>query len=85
MISLPITDSQFASLATRLRTNGIEMVGNTGMLTKDGVTARYTHADGKLTIEITDHPIYYPISLIETKLHSWLEQSLSYDAGKSTV
>jgi hypothetical protein len=54
MLSIPITASQFASLATRLRTNGIDMVGDTGTLTKDGVTAQYTHADGRLTIEITD-------------------------------
>jgi hypothetical protein len=85
MLSIPITASQFASLATRLRTNGIDMVGDTGTLTKDGVTAQYTHADGKLTIEITDRPSYYPVSLIETKLQSWLEQSLTYDAGKSQL
>jgi hypothetical protein len=83
MLSIPITDDQFASLVVRLRTNGIDMVGDTGTLTKDGVTAQYTHANGALSIEITDRPFYYPISLIETKLQSWLEQSLSYDAGKS--
>jgi hypothetical protein len=80
MLTIPISDAQFASLAVRLRTNGIDMVGDTGTLTKDGVTAQYTHANGALTIEITDRPIYYPISLIETKLQSWLEQSLTYDA-----
>ncbi len=80
MLTIPISDAQFASLATRLRTNGIDMVGDTGTLTKDGVTAQYTHANGALTIEITDRPSYYPISLIETKLQSWLEQSLTYDA-----
>jgi len=83
MISIPITASQFASLATRLKANGIEMVGDTGTLTKDGVTAQYIHSDGKLTIEITDRPSYYPISLIEAKLQSWLEQSLNYEASKS--
>ncbi len=85
MISIPITASQFASLTTRLSANGIEMVGDTGTLTKDGVTAQYTHADGTLTVEITDRPSYYPISLIETKLKSWLEQSLTYDASKSSI
>jgi len=85
MLSIPITASQFASLATRLRTNGIDMVGDTGTLTKDGVTAQYTHANGKLTIEITDRPSYYPVPLIEAKLQSWLEQSLTYDASKSSL
>jgi hypothetical protein len=85
MFSIPITASQFASLATRLRTNGIDMVGDTGTLTRDGVTAQYTHANGKLTIEITDRPSYYPVPLIEAKLQSWLEQSLTYDASKSAL
>jgi hypothetical protein len=83
MLSIPLTDAQFVSLADRLRTNGIDMVGDTGTLTKDGVTANYTHAAGQLTIEITHHPIYYPIALIESKLRSWLEQSIAYDASKS--
>ncbi len=83
MISLPLTDAQFASLAGRLRTNGIDMVGDTGTLTKDGVTAIYTHAAGQLTVEITHHPSYYPIPLIESKLQSWLEQSVAYDSSKS--
>jgi len=78
-----MSDRQFAAATVRLKANGIEMVGDTGTLTKDGVTAQYTHADGTLTVEITDRPSYYPISLIETKLKSWLEQSLTYDAGKS--
>jgi len=85
MISIPITDAQFVSLAARLRTNGIEMLGDTGTLTKDGVTAQYTHANGNLTVEITDRPFYYPVSLIEAKLQSWLEQSLSYDASKASL
>jgi len=85
MISIPITASQFTSLATRLHANGIDMVGDTGTLTKDGVTAQYTHADGTLTVEITDRPSYYPTSLIESKLQSWLEQSLTYDASKSAL
>ncbi len=83
MLSIPLTDAQSVPLADRLRTNGIDMVGDTGTLTKDGVTAQYTHADGKLTIEIVDRPSYYPVSLIEAKLQSWLDQSLTYDAGKS--
>ena len=85
MISLPITDAQFASLATRLHANGIDLTGPTGTLTKDGVTAQYTHAAGQLTVEITDRPSLLPLSLIEAKLQSYLEQSVAYDASKSTL
>jgi hypothetical protein len=85
MLHIPITDTQFASLTTRLRSNGIELAGPSGTLTKDGVTAKYTHANGKLTIEITGHPAYYPIPLIESKLQSYFEQSVAYDASKSSL
>jgi hypothetical protein len=83
MIQIPMSDAQFASATQRLRTNGIELNGPTGTLTKDGVTATYAHAASTLTIEIIDHPSYYPLSLIEAKLQSYLEQSVAYDASKS--
>jgi hypothetical protein len=83
VISIPISDSQFASLTNRLRTNGIELAGDAGTLTKDGVTAKYNHANGLFTIEILDRPSLLPLSLIEGKLQSYLEQSVAYDASKS--
>jgi hypothetical protein len=85
MLHIPISDAQFASLTRRLRTNGIELAGPSGILTKDGVTANYALANGILTVEITDHPAYYPIPLIESKLQSYLEHSVAYDASKSAL
>ena len=80
-----MSDSQFVSLTTRLRTNGIELTGSSGTLTKDGVTARYTHTAGLFTVEITDRPFLLPLSLIEGKLRVFLEQSVAYDAGRSAL
>ena len=77
MIEVPMTDDQFAAATQRLRINGIELVGPTGTLTKDGITAKYEHSDGKLRIEITDKPFLLPTSLIEGRLQSYLEQSLA--------
>ena len=77
MIEVPMTDAQFATATTRLRANGIELNGPTGTLTKDGITATYQHADGKLRIEITDKPFLLPTSLIEGRLQQYLEQSLA--------
>ncbi len=68
MIEIPMSATQFAAAAERLRTNGIELNGTTGTLSKDGVTARYTYADGKLAVEILDRPSFLPLSLIEGKL-----------------
>jgi hypothetical protein len=80
-----MSDAQFAAATQRLRTNGIELTGPTGTLTKDGVTAKYTHAEGKLTVEIIDRPFLLPLSLIEGKLRAYLEQSVAYDASRSAL
>jgi len=85
MISIPMSDAQFAAATTRLRTNGIELTGPTGTLSKDGVTAKYVHADGLLKVEILDRPAFLPVSLIEGRLQSYLEQSIAYDANRSAL
>lgn len=82
VIEIPMTETQFAAATERLRTNGIELTGTTGTLTKDGVTAKYTYAGETLAIEILDRPFMLPISLIEGRLQAYLEQSLACDASK---
>jgi hypothetical protein len=85
MISIPMSDLQFAAASKRLLANGIELTGPTGTLTKDGVTAKYTHADATLTVEIVHHPPFLPVSLIEGRLQAYLEQSVAYDADRSAL
>ena len=77
MIELPMTEAQFATATTRLRQNGIELTGPAGKLSKDGITASYEHADGKLRINILEKPFLLPESLIEGRLKAYLEQSLA--------
>jgi len=76
MLSFPMTDAQFAAASTRLRAAGIEFSGPTGTITRDGITARYAHADGKLTVEIVDKPFLLPLSLIESKLQAYIQESI---------
>ena len=83
MIEIPMSEAQFAAATQRLRTNGIEITGTTGTLNKDGVTAKYTYGAGKLAVEIVDRPSLLPLSLIEGKLQSYLEQSVAYDSSKA--
>jgi hypothetical protein len=78
-----MSETQFEAATQRLRTNGIELTGPAGTLTKDGVTAKYTYAAGKLVVEILDRPFMLPLSLIEGRLQSYLEQSVAYDASKA--
>jgi hypothetical protein len=83
MIEIPMSEAQFASAAQRLRTNGIELTGAAGTLSKDGVTAKYTYGEGKLAVEVVNRPSMLPLSLIEGKLRSYLEQSVADDSSKS--
>jgi hypothetical protein len=83
MIEISMTEAQFAAATQRLHTNGIELAGTTGTLSKDGVTAQYVYGEGKLVVEIVDRPFLLPLSLIEGKLQAYLEQSVAYDSSKS--
>jgi hypothetical protein len=85
VIEIPMSETQFAAATQRLRSNGIELTGRTGTLTKDGVTAKYTYTDSMLSIEIVDRPSLLPLSLIEGKLRAYLEQSVAYDASRSAL
>lgn len=77
MIELPMTDAQFATATSRLRQNGIELTGQSGTLSKDGITASYEHVNGLLRINILEKPFLLPESLIEGRLKAYLEQSLA--------
>jgi hypothetical protein len=75
MIEVPMTDAQFVTATERLRTHGIELSGPSGTLSKEGITGKYEHADGKLRIEIVDKPFFIPMSLIEGRMKAFLQQS----------
>jgi hypothetical protein len=85
MVEVPMTDEQFASASLRLREHGMELNGPSGTLTKEGITATYQHADGKLTIEIVKRPFFLPLSLIESKLKAAIEQSLASESKPAST
>jgi len=82
MLSIPMSDAQFAAATARLRADGIAITGPSGTLSKDGITGRYEYADGKLTVEVTDRPFFVPLSMIEGKLRDYFEQKV---AGSSAL
>ena len=77
MITLPMTDAQFAAASIRFRKNGVDIQGNTGTLSKDGITAKYEHSNGVLTVEVLDRPFFLPLSMIEGRLQGYFEQSMA--------
>lgn len=85
MISVPMTEEQFATATRRLADNGIELTGREGTLSKDGITAKYLFNGTVLSIEIMDKPFLLPTSLIEGRLQAYLEQSLAADGNREAV
>jgi hypothetical protein len=77
MVEVPLTESQFAAAAQRLKTYGVDLTNRSGTLSREGVTARYDYADGKLTIEILDKPFFLPLSLIESQMRSYIQKGLA--------
>ena len=77
MLDMAMTDGQFETVRQRLRANGIELPGNAGTLSKDGVTAKYEHGNGRLRVEILERPFLLPLSLVEGRLQAYFEQSIA--------
>jgi hypothetical protein len=76
MVEVPLTEDQFAAAANRLRDYGVDLSDRSGTLSRDGITARYSYADGKLTIEILDKPFFLPLSVIESQMRSYIQKGL---------
>ena len=76
MVEVPLTEAQFAAAAQRLRDYGVDLTGPSGTLSRDGITARYAYANGKLTIEILDKPFFLPLGVIESQMRSYIQKGL---------
>jgi hypothetical protein len=77
MVEVPLTEAEFAAAAKRLRDYGVDLSSLSGTLSREGITARYTYADGKLTIEVLDKPFFLPLSLIESQMRSYIQKGLA--------
>lgn len=76
MVEVPLTEAQFAAAAHRLREYGVDLSDRSGTLNREGITARYNYADGKLSIEILDKPFFLPLSVIESQMRSYIQKGL---------
>jgi len=77
MIEVPLTEAQFAAAAQRLQAYGVNLTGTSGTLSREGITARYNYADGKLTIEILDKPFFLPLSVVESTMRGYIQKGLA--------
>ena len=74
VVTIPMTRAQFEAKAAQLKAEqGLVITGDTGTLSKDGVTAKYTYDGVTLTAQIIDHPFVVSMSYCVNKLAAWLQ------------
>jgi len=76
MVEVPLTDAQFTAAAKRLRDYGVDLSRPSGTLSRDGITARYNYANGKLTIEVLEKPFFLPLAVIESQMRGYIQKGL---------
>ena len=73
MLLVEMTDDEFRVKADELKvTQGISVSGRVGKISRDGVTAAYTHANDVLTVHIVDKPIFVSRAYCEHRIEEWL-------------
>ncbi len=79
MIQVRMTTDEFEQRAAELHERyGIALTDPVGQVTKDGVTAGYTHYNDVLTVHIVDKPFFISTEYCEQQLQEWL-------AGRDSV
>lgn len=77
MIEVPLTEAQFEEASRRLQAAGVNLSGPSGTMSREGITAKYSYANGVLTIEVVDKPFFLPLSLIESQMRGYIEKGLA--------
>ena len=73
MVLVHMTEEKFRAKAAELtEKQGITLPGPVGKISKDGVTAGYTHSGNTLTVHILDKPIFVSRAYCERRLEDWL-------------
>lgn len=76
MIQVQMSQAEFAAKAAELQAElGIAITANVGMITRQGVTAAYTHHADVLTIHIVDKPAFVSRTYCERRVEEWLTPS----------
>ncbi len=76
MIQITMTEAQFSARARELKQRfDLDLTEPAGKITKDGVTAGYTHYNDTLTVHILDKPFFISTEYCEQKLQEWLARS----------
>jgi len=71
-MQVKMTQGKFDAVASRLKSEGIELSGPTGTIEKMGVKAGYSYDGEMLTVEVMEKPFLVTREYVEEKLKAWL-------------
>lgn len=73
MVIVPMSREQFeAKVAELAEKQGLHLVGDSGSVSKDGVTIAYDYDGHSVTARVVSKPFMIPASTCEAKLRAWL-------------
>jgi hypothetical protein len=74
-----VSSDQFACLVAKANAAGIEISGNAGNASKDGITIQWKFDPGTntLTIQCTSSPFLVPCGTINSKIHDLVDSCLT--------
>jgi len=76
MIQVALTPEQFAAKAAQLeQQEGVVLQGNSGKISKRGVTATWSYDGAHLTVTVIDKPWLVTEAYCEQQLTQWLNES----------
>jgi hypothetical protein len=77
-MQIPLSAEEFAAKARQLaETEGIALTGNSGTISKSGVTASYAYENGLLTVTILNKPFFVSTEYCEEQMRNWLTKANS--------
>lgn len=72
---IPLTQAQYNAKVAELATLGVQITGNAGQISKDGITIGYAYDGVNLTLTILHKPFGVPYSFIQSKIDAWFAQA----------
>lgn len=73
MITVAMTPEQFTAKSAQLKAEqGLELTGDSGTLSKDGVIVDYAYDGENLSLNVLHKPFLVSESYVETKLRYWI-------------
>jgi hypothetical protein len=71
--SYTLTRSELESKRHQLSQAGVHLSGDSGTLTAQGCTIRYTYREPYLIVQVMDKPFFVPESVVTSKIRSWFQ------------